>query len=226
MLVGGFPCQPFSHAGKRGGFADTRGTLFFELCRILQSKRPRHFIFENVEGLLTHDNGGTIKTIVAALQELGYCVEWQLLDSRNHGVPQSRPRLYFVGYFGRKPERTVFPFASEEEELYEKRNIRIVGNISRNGRERGAVYSSDGIVGCLMASDCKQPKSVMIGSDVRYLTPMEYERLQGFPDGWTLVKKSGGGATSERTRYSTCGNAVTVNVVRDILKRLRENGEL
>lgn len=85
------------------------------------------------------------------------------------------------------------------------------------------MYGADGIVGCLMASDSKQPKSVMVaGGGVRYLTPTEYERLQGFPDGWTIVP----GKTTDRHRYNTCGNAVTVNVVRDILKRLRENGEL
>lgn len=77
-----------------------------------------------------------------------------------------------------------------------------------------------------MASDSKQPKAVMVDGSVRYLTPMEYERLQGFPDGWTKVERSRGGALPDRHRYNTCGNAVTVNVVRDILKRLRENGEL
>jgi DNA (cytosine-5)-methyltransferase 1 len=83
LLVGGFPCQAFSIAGKRGGFDDTRGTLFFDCARILKEKQPRNFILENVKGLLSHDNGRTFKTIINTLTELGYCVEWQVLNAKN-----------------------------------------------------------------------------------------------------------------------------------------------
>ena len=110
LLVGGFPCQSFSIAGKRKGFEDTRGTLFFDLARILRDKKPRLFVFENVKGLLSHDNGQTFKTIIATLTELGYCVEWQVLNSKNHGVPQNRERVFIVGHFGGKGRRQVFPF--------------------------------------------------------------------------------------------------------------------
>ena len=108
-LVGGFPCQSFSIAGKRGGFEDTRGTLFFELARILRDKRPRCFVFENVKGLLSHDQGNTFKTIIATLDELGYFVEWQVLNSKNFGVPQNRERVFIVGHLGGEPKRKVFP---------------------------------------------------------------------------------------------------------------------
>ena len=90
LLVGGFPCQAFSIAGKRRGFDDTRGTLFFEIARILKDKRPRYFLLENVKGLLSHDKGETFKRILEVLSDLGYNVEWEVLNSKNYGVPQQR----------------------------------------------------------------------------------------------------------------------------------------
>ncbi len=109
LLVGGFPCQSFSIAGKRGGFKDTRGTMFFELARILRDKRPRYFLFENVKGLLNHDGGRTFATIVSALDELRYDLQWQVLNSKDFGVPQNRERIFIVGHTRevRRPE--VFP---------------------------------------------------------------------------------------------------------------------
>ena len=114
LLVGGFPCQAFSIAGKRKGFEDTRGTLFFDLARILQAKQPGLFIFENVKGLLSHDNGQTFKTIIATLVELGYCVEWQVINSKNHGVPQNRERVFIVGHLGGFGGRKVFPIGEND----------------------------------------------------------------------------------------------------------------
>src|SRR3990167_2627810 len=111
LLVGGFPCQAFSIAGKRAGFNDTRGTLFFEVARILKDKRPRHFILENVKGLLSHDEGKTFRTILGVLADLGYRVEWQVLNSKHHGVPQNRERVFIVGHLGKECGRQVFPIA-------------------------------------------------------------------------------------------------------------------
>ena len=115
LLVGGFPCQAFSIAGKRAGFADTRGTLFFEIARILKEKRPRLLLLENVKGLLSHDNGRTFKVILSTLTELGYDLQWQVLNSKNHGVPQNRERIFIVGHLRgtRRPE--VFPFGLGRE---------------------------------------------------------------------------------------------------------------
>ena len=104
FLVGGFPCQAFSVAGKRRGFDDTRGTLFFEIARILRAKKPRYFLLENVRGLLSHDKGKTFQTILEVLADLGYNVQWQIYNSKNHGVPQNRERVYIKGYF-RERER-------------------------------------------------------------------------------------------------------------------------
>lgn len=109
LLVGGFPCQAFSVAGKRAGFNDTRGTLFFDIARILAEKRPRHILLENVKGLLSHEQGKTFATILGVLADLGYRVEWQILNSKDFGVPQNRERVYIVGHLGNGCGREVFP---------------------------------------------------------------------------------------------------------------------
>ena len=110
LLCAGFPCQAFSIAGKREGFADARGTLFFEIARILEAKRPSYFILENVPGLLSHDKGRTFCTILSTLSELGYHVEWKVLNSKDFGVPQSRKRVYIVGYLDGRCAGKILPF--------------------------------------------------------------------------------------------------------------------
>lgn len=109
FLCGGFPCQAFSIAGKRRGFEDTRGTLFFEIARILSAKRPKLLLLENVQGLLSHGKGRTFGTILSTLSDMGYFCEWQVLNSKNFGVPQNRERVFIVGYLGEKSGRKVFP---------------------------------------------------------------------------------------------------------------------
>jgi len=122
LFCGGFPCQSFSIAGKRLGFADTRGTLFFDICRILKEKRPRLLLLENVKGLLSHDNGNTFKTIIATLAELGYDLQWQVLNSKNFGVPQNRERVFIVGHLRATPRPKVFPIGKSSEVFNEKSN--------------------------------------------------------------------------------------------------------
>lgn len=102
FLLAGFPCQAFSYAGKQKGFADTRGTLFFEVERILKKYKPQGFLLENVRGLTTHDGGKTFQTILTSLKELGYTVEYRLLNSCHFGVPQNRVRIYIVGLLDRQ----------------------------------------------------------------------------------------------------------------------------
>jgi DNA (cytosine-5)-methyltransferase 1 len=121
LLVGGFPCQSFSIAGKRGGFADTRGTLFFDIARILREKKPRLCLLENVKGLLSHDGGRTFRTIISTLDELGYDLQWQVLNSKNHGVPQNRERVFIIGHLRGTPRPQVFPFADSSGE--DTRNV-------------------------------------------------------------------------------------------------------
>lgn len=100
LVCGGFPCQSFSIAGHRKGFEDTRGTLFFEIARILKARKPPFVLLENVPGLLSHDEGRTFAVILGTLSRLGYHVEWQVLNSKDFGVPQSRQRVFIVGYLG------------------------------------------------------------------------------------------------------------------------------
>ena len=98
LFVGGSPCQSFSIAGARGGFEDTRGTLFFEYCRLVNEIKPEVFIYENVYRVLTHDKGSTWKTMQNVFSELGYYFSWQILDARDFGIPQGRRRLFVVGF--------------------------------------------------------------------------------------------------------------------------------
>lgn len=109
LLCAGFPCQAFSIAGRREGFADARGTLFFEVARLVADKRPAYFLLENVPGLLSHDKGRTFHTILSTLSELGYHVEWKVLNSKDFGVPQARKRVYIVGYFDFRCAGKVLP---------------------------------------------------------------------------------------------------------------------
>jgi len=115
FLLGGFPCQAFSTAGKQNGFNDTRGTLFFEVARILKDKKPKGFLLENVEGLVSHDKknknepiGNTLKTILNTLEELNYKVSWSVLNSNEFGVPQKRKRVYICGTLNEKPNLENF----------------------------------------------------------------------------------------------------------------------
>lgn len=140
LLLGGFPCQPFSYAGKRMGFGDTRGTLFFEIERLLEKYRPKAFLLENVRGLYTHDNGRTFNTIMDKLHGLGYGTFDLLQNSSNFGVPQNRVRLYIVGILGATPTmglRTDLGAAdshkykqnSKELSLFDEKPICRVGDI-------------------------------------------------------------------------------------------------
>ena len=110
LLCGGFPCQSFSIAGHRGGFADPRGTLFFEIARLTAAKRPAYLLLENVPGLLNHDGGRTFAAILHTLDRLGYGLEWQVLNSKDFGVSQSRKRVYLIGYLDERCRGKVFPF--------------------------------------------------------------------------------------------------------------------
>lgn len=111
-LVGGFPCQAFSVAGKRRGFADTRGTLFFEIAKVLREKQSRFLVLENVKGLLSHDKGNSASIIMSTLDELGYDCQWNICNSKNHGVPQNRQRIFIVGHLraSRQSAGQIFSF--------------------------------------------------------------------------------------------------------------------
>lgn len=136
LICAGFPCQPFSVAGLRQGFDDTRGTLFHEIVRMAEAKQPRFLLLENVPGLLSHQQGKTFGTILTALSELGYSLEWGIVNSKNFGVPQSRRRLYIVGFLGGRGAGEVFPVGSSNA----KNLIQLLP-----GPQGQRVYSTDGI---------------------------------------------------------------------------------
>lgn len=253
FFVGGFPCQAFSIAGLRRGFDDTRGTLFFDIARILHEKQPRLFLLENVKGLLSHDDGGTFKTIIATLTELGYDLQWQVLNSKDFGVPQNRERVFIIGNFRGTAQPKVFPIvpsnpkglieittgADEASRVYDTAGIaRTIKNGGGMGAKTGlyiptirATEYKGGDNQTIIVEDFypdrarifegsptlrsgREGLKVMQQTKIRRLTPMECERLQGFPDGWTE-------GVSDTQRYKTLGNAVTVNVVREIAKKIK-----
>lgn len=203
LLVGGFPCQAFSIGGKRLGFEDTRGTLFFDIARVLAVRLPRFFILENVKGLISHNSGKTFRTILRVLDDLGYDVQWQVLNSKDYGVPQSRERVYIVGNLGGTPRPKVFP-ASRPGNPHSTVGLTTETAVARTltaGGNSGGNHSGMTII--------RTPQGD------RRLTPIEWERLQGFPDNWTEC-------VSDTARYKACGNAVSVPVPRYVATRVLE----
>lgn len=149
LLVGGFPCQAFSVAGLQGGFNDTRGTLFFEIARVLKDKRPRYFLLENVKGLLGHDKGKTFQTILEVLSGLGYDVKWEILNSKEFGVPQNRERIFIKGYSRTECRGEVLPFRKTSPKIDGKLNTL---NKNKKVHQGNAVYDSDGLA-CTQTSN-------------------------------------------------------------------------
>ncbi|HFI0796078.1 TPA: DNA cytosine methyltransferase [Streptococcus suis] len=178
VICGGFPCQAFSIAGKRAGFEDTRGTLFFEIARFASILRPKYLFLENVTGLLNHDNGNTFETILGALDELGYDAEWQVFNSKNFGVPQNRERVFIIGHLRGSGGRAIFPFGGKNTQSDFEPRIAVVGSTqgedSHSLGQRENVYSPNGVMGCLTATDYKEPKQVAIP----VLTPDREEKWQ------------------------------------------------
>ena len=234
LLCAGFPCQAFSVAGKRLGFEDTRGTLFYEIARIARQKRPSIILLENVLGLLNHDKQRTFAQILNILHEMGYSLEWQVIDSKSF-VPQLRERIFIIGYLGEGSRRKIFPLPADYQEASkqskEKRQQQNVSCIDANywkgidnHGQRTMIYMA------YPSANMKQRIQVRretwtittLGNDFavfdngrfRMLTPLECERLQGFPDSYT-------NGISDTQRYKCLGNAVTVPVIEYILERLK-----
>lgn len=178
VICGGFPCQAFSIAGKRAGFEDTRGTLFFEIARFASILRPRYLFLENVTGLLSHNGGDTFETIIGALDELGYDAEWQVFNSKNFGVPQNRERVFIIGHLRGAGGREIFPFREENTKSNVEPQIEVVGSTqskeSTSLGQREIVYGVNALMGCLTATDYKNPKRIAIP----VLTPDRAEKRQ------------------------------------------------
>ena len=165
IICGGFPCQAFSIAGKRKGFEDTRGTLFFEITRFASILRPRLLFLENVKGLLNHNGGDTFETILSALDELGYDAEWQVLNSKDFGVPQNRERVFIIGHLRGRSIRAIFPLSGNDKTTdCKQQKIKKVGNIRKKGKSQsGDVVSIDSLVPTLCSTTTqKDPPKIAI----------------------------------------------------------------
>lgn len=177
VICGGFPCQAFSIAGKRAGFEDTRGTLFFEIARFASILRPKYLFLENVTGLLNHDDGHTFETIIATLDELGYDAEWEVFNSKNFGVPQNRERVFIVGHLRGAGGRAIFPFGGNDTAIDSQQSkINKIGNIRKMGKSQsGDVVSADGLAPTLCSTTTqKDPLKIAIP----VLTPNRPEKRQ------------------------------------------------
>ena len=247
ILCGGFPCQPFSIAGKQRGFKDTRGTLFFEIARIIKAKQPKVVFLENVANLARHDDGNTLKVILDTLKRLGYDVHYQILNAAHYGVPQIRKRIYFVCF--RKdlqvdfsfPEPTFEDVAVEdylEENVDETYYLDInsitfykpdttvrqldtyrMGYIKSISQGR-RVYGVKGCAPTFVVSargPAGSTEAYYINGRVRRLTPYEVKRIMGFPDDFIFPVKKG-------RIYQQLGNSVAVPVVRMIAEKIVETG--
>ena len=236
LLCAGFPCQSFSIAGRRRAFLDTRGTLFFEIARICREKKPRYILLENVKGLLSCESGGTFQTILKVLSDIGYILQWQVLNSKNFGVPQNRERVFIIGHLRgtRRPE--VFPITQSS-----RGNLKYSGGVisarekwlkdgktsSRNFSQGQRIYSPKGISQTLAGNAGGQGGKTGLyetGAKIRRLTPTECCRLQGFPDSWCNIGLDKDGKEtiiSDSQKYKCLGNAVSTPVITEIGKRLK-----
>jgi DNA (cytosine-5)-methyltransferase 1 len=234
LVLAGFPCQPFSHAGKRQGFADTRGTLFFYIAEIARLHRPKALLLENVRGLLNHDQGNTFKRILETLDELGYGVEFKVLNARDYGLPQNRQRIFIVALRNDIKVKFVFP-----EPTHKRENLKLGQILDKNPSEKltisdrlweghkerkirnkaagkGFGYQlfngESNYAATISARYYKDGSEILIeqrNNNPRKLSVNEARRLQGFPEGFRFCK-------SEMQSYKQCGNAVPVAVVRAI----------
>ena len=241
ILLAGFPCQPFSLAGvssreslgQKHGFKDkTQGTLFFDICRILEQKQPKAFLLENVKNLQTHDKKKTFKIIIRALEELGYYVNVKIIDAGKI-VPQHRERIFIVGF--REPLDFEFPELKDTKpqlkNILEKRVAKkytlldgtwnaLKRHKKRHGEKgNGFGYNmanKNGVSNTLSARYCKDGAEILIDQgekNPRRLTPRECARLMGFPDSFKIP-------VSDTQSYRQFGNAVVVPVVEEIAKAM------
>jgi DNA (cytosine-5)-methyltransferase 1 len=245
VLLAGFPCQPFSQAGLKKGFEDIRGTLFFDIARIIKHHRPRVVFLENVRNLASHDHGNTLKVIIKTLEDLGYNVFYRLYNAKNFGVPQNRVRIYIIAF----KDKVDFKFPDEpniptrlgdilEKKVDEKYTIsdRLWAGHQRRKKEHkekgnGFGYSlfneESEYTSTISARYYKDGSEILIeqkDKNPRKLTPREAARLQGFPEDFVI-------SVSDNQAYKQFGNSVAVPVIKVLakeiiktLKRLPSNG--
>jgi DNA (cytosine-5)-methyltransferase 1 len=240
ILLAGFPCQPFSIIGNKKGFSDTRGTLFFEIERILSYHKPHGFLLENVKQLVSHDKGRTFKVILEHLDNLGYFVHWKVLNSLDFGIPQKRERILIVGFI--KDYDFKFPKVSESslslkdileddatidpkhfasKKILEQRIAKVQGKkIYYPSIWHENKGGNIGIHPFSCALRAGASYNYLLVNGVRRLTPRENLRLQGFPDSFKIV------VTDSEVRKQA-GNGVTITVIeavaRQMIRSIKEN---
>jgi len=229
ILFGGFPCQPFSIIGQMKGLNDTRGTLFFDIARILKEKKPKAFILENVKQLVGHDGGKTLKVIIQSLKDLGYHVQYSVLNALDFGLPQKRERVVIIGH--REPIMFTFPNPEKpykaltdileknvDEKFYASEHIRN----KRIEKHKSSYYPSiwhenkSGNI-CSYPYSCAlragASHNYLLVNGERRLTPREMFRLQGFPDWYKII-------VSDAQAKKQAGNAVPVNMIKAVAQKL------
>jgi len=229
ILFAGFPCQPFSIIGQRKGFEDTRGTLFFHIANILNEKKPKAFILENVKQLVGHDGGNTLKVIIKTLQDLGYHVQYAVLNALDYGLPQKRERVIIVGhkepilFSYPSPIRPFKPLSEILEQRVDKKHyaseyIREKRKAAHTSAYQLSIWHEN-----KSGNICSYPYSCALRAGASYnyllvngerrLTPREMFRLQGFPDTYKIINND----TQARKQ---AGNAVPVNLVKAVILKL------
>jgi DNA (cytosine-5)-methyltransferase 1 len=219
LLVGGTPCQSFSVAGLREGLDDSRGNLALEFCRLALRLRPRWIVWENVPGVLSSNSGRDFGSILSALAELRYGWAYRILDAKYFGVPQSRRRLFVVGCLGNPTAAGAVLFepqgmcrdSSEARDQREATPARVAPSIRSNVPKYALTLCSRNP----QNNDPTVMQIIIEGDRVRRLTPLEYERLQGLPDGHTAIL-----GAADTPRYTAVGNSMAVPVMRWIGRRI------
>lgn len=234
LLLAGFPCQPFSHAGLKKGFEDTRGTLFFNIAKIVEHHKPKAVFLENVKGLLGHDKGRTFETIKKVLEELGYKVYYKVHNAKDFGVPQNRQRIFIVALrddynfeFAIPPQTEVKVGDILEKKVDEKYTIsdKLWAGAQRRKAEHKAkgngfgysLFTEDSpYTSTISARYYKDGSEILIAQkdkNPRKLTPREAARIQGFPENFVIP-------VSDGQAYKQFGNAVAVPAIRSVAQQL------
>jgi DNA (cytosine-5)-methyltransferase 1 len=230
ILFAGFPCQPFSIIGQRQGFNDIRGTLFFDIARIIKHKRPKAFILENVKQLVGHDGGKTLKVILSTIEkELGYHVQYAVLNALDYGLPQKRERVIIIGHRDPilfsypSPVRPFIPLSQILERNVDKKHYASDYITKRRKEMHHSAYKlsiwhenksgniSSYPYSCALRAGASYNYLLVNGE--RRLTPREMFRLQGFPDSYKIVVADG-------QARKQAGNAVPVNLVKAVILKL------
>lgn len=217
FLIAGFPCQAFSIAGKRQGFNEARGTLFFEIARILSHKRPGHFLLENVGGLRSHDGGKTMQRIFRVLADLGYFVEVPLLNSKDYGVPQNRERVFFIGHLAERCEREILSVGDGDREVVSQGYERAIsGTIST--KNQSGQCNFDGSTALIPGKDGKGMDLVTVNVYADHSEPTDLAMtLKARHDG-SISERNGKTMVAAGVNYPSRGGEVRTDGLASALK--------